>query len=190
MTAVRTSGKSLYTLFADGLRDVWSAELTIALLCAASLAQSAVLPDGTGKAETVKLCGRCHSLDQAVSLRQEQAGWAETISKMVNLGAQGSEDDLNTVLNYLVKFYGPGPGAGASGEARSTNVTPSVNGSSSTVDSASRPARAVNAKIASLPAGGAAIDPAKEWRTYGHDPGALRFSPLKQITPENVANSR
>ena len=107
MTAVRTSGKSLYTLFADGLRDVWSAELTIAFLCAASLAQSAVLPDGPGKAETVKLCGRCHSLDQAVSLRQEQAGWAETISKMVNLGAQGSEDDLNTVLNYLVKFYGP-----------------------------------------------------------------------------------
>ena len=62
-----------------------------------------------------------------------------------------------------------------------------MNGSSSTVDNASRPARAVNAKVASLPAGGAAIDPAKEWRTYGHDPGALRFSPLKQITPENVS---
>ena len=61
-----------------------------------------------------------------MSLRQEQAAWAETISKMVNLGAQGSEDDLNTVLNYLVKFYGPGPGAGASGEARSASITPSV----------------------------------------------------------------
>ena len=25
-----------------------------------------------------------------------------------------------------------------------------------------------------------------EWPTYGHDPGGMRFSPLKQITPANV----
>jgi quinoprotein glucose dehydrogenase len=25
-----------------------------------------------------------------------------------------------------------------------------------------------------------------EWPTYGHDPGGMRFSPLTQITPENV----
>ena len=28
--------------------------------------------------------------------------------------------------------------------------------------------------------------PSTEWPTYGHDPGGMRFSPLKQITPENV----
>src|ERR1700722_11967325 len=28
---------------------------------------------------------------------------------------------------------------------------------------------------------------AKEWPTYGHDSGGMRFSPLKQITPANVA---
>ncbi|MGH9372896.1 MAG: PQQ-binding-like beta-propeller repeat protein, partial [Vicinamibacterales bacterium] len=26
-----------------------------------------------------------------------------------------------------------------------------------------------------------------EWRSHGRDPGAQRFSPLTQITPENVA---
>src|SRR6476469_4436079 len=26
----------------------------------------------------------------------------------------------------------------------------------------------------------------KEWPTYGHDPGGMRFSPLTQITPANV----
>src|SRR3954453_19093702 len=26
----------------------------------------------------------------------------------------------------------------------------------------------------------------KEWPTYGHDPGGMRFSPLTEITPENV----
>jgi len=29
-------------------------------------------------------------------------------------------------------------------------------------------------------------NPAKEWPTYGHDAGAMRFSPLTQITPANV----
>ena len=27
----------------------------------------------------------------------------------------------------------------------------------------------------------------KEWPTYGHDPGGMRFSPLTEITPENVS---
>src|ERR1700693_4707819 len=35
-------------------------------------------------------------------------------------------------------------------------------------------------------AGAAPTDPAKEWRTYGHDPGGMRFSPLTQLTPANV----
>ena len=29
-------------------------------------------------------------------------------------------------------------------------------------------------------------DSSKEWPTYGHDPGGMRFSPLTQITPANV----
>src|SRR5579863_8895300 len=28
----------------------------------------------------------------------------------------------------------------------------------------------------------------KEWPTYGHDSGGMRYSPLKQITPANVSN--
>ncbi len=30
-------------------------------------------------------------------------------------------------------------------------------------------------------------DLSKEWPTYGHDPGAMRFSPLTEITPANVS---
>ena len=42
---------------------------------------------------------------------------------------------------------------------------------------------------AALAQSGAAQSPAasKEWPTYGHDPGGLRFSPLTQITPANVS---
>ena len=30
-------------------------------------------------------------------------------------------------------------------------------------------------------------DSSKEWPTYGHDPGGMRFSPLTQLTPANVS---
>ena len=36
-------------------------------------------------------------------------------------------------------------------------------------------------------AGGQTPDLAREWPTYGHDPGGMRFSPLTQITPANVS---
>ena len=32
----------------------------------------------------------------------------------------------------------------------------------------------------------AAAAPIKDWPTVGHDPGSMKFSPLTQITPENV----
>lgn len=138
----------------------------------------------------MKLCGKCHSLDQTVSLRQGQTAWAESISKMINLGAQGSNEDFNTVLQYLVKFYGPvnGPSAPDSGGARPGVVPGSPGAPEPTALPASKIPSASHAKAARLPDGGYPADPAKEWSTYGHDSASTRFSPLKQITPENVAN--
>src|SRR5258708_8160350 len=31
------------------------------------------------------------------------------------------------------------------------------------------------------------VEGSKEWPTYGHDSGGMRFSPLTQITPANVS---
>ena len=47
------------------------------------------------------------------------------------------------------------------------------------------------AAAAALTAGQETVRPrtptaAQEWRTYGHDPGGMRFSPVAQITPANV----
>ena len=170
------------------------AKLMLTISCGSALMNAADLPDGSGKAETVKLCGRCHSLEMTTSLRQGQAGWTETISKMVNLGAQGNEEELQAVLNYLAKFYGPVNGALAAGSAgRAETAAP--------VTTAERrgafatgckycvsPAEAGRCgSIADHTAKGVPADAAKEWQTYGHDSGGMRFSPLKQITPENVS---
>ena len=151
-----------------------SSILILALFSAASLSSAAVLPDGPGKAETVKLCGKCHTLDQAISLRQGQAGWTQTIAKMVNLGAEGSNEDFNRVLRYLVKYYG----AADAGGPAATRMEPAAESAST---------RDASVTEASLPAGGITPDLASEWSTYGHDAGGMRFSPLKQITPYNVS---
>jgi len=42
------------------------------------------------------------------------------------------------------------------------------------------------AQKAASPATPATYAASTEWPTYGHDPGGMRFSPLKQITPANV----
>jgi competence protein ComEA len=79
--------------------------LFAALLCVA--AASADLPPGPGKDELVKVCGNCHSPEQAASLRQSRAAWEEELTKMVNMGAQGSDDDYTAILGYLTKNFGP-----------------------------------------------------------------------------------
>jgi competence protein ComEA len=65
----------------------------------------AQLPEGPGKEETEKLCKQCHELERSVSLRQDRAGWQTTIDKMVSLGAQGTDKELEAVLDYLARTY-------------------------------------------------------------------------------------
>ena len=59
------------------------------------------LPEGPGKAETVKVCGVCHEPLRAASVRLTRDGWQDLIAKMISLGAKGSDEDLEKVLDYL-----------------------------------------------------------------------------------------
>ena len=65
------------------------------------------LPAGFGKDTTVRVCGRCHSPERAASVHQNRGEWEDTVTKMLRLGAQGSDDELDEVLTYLTAHYGP-----------------------------------------------------------------------------------
>ena len=70
------------------------------------------LPDGPGRAATIRVCGKCHSPERAASLHQRRSAWEDTIVKMVKLGAQGSDEELEAILNYLSSHFAtelPGP---------------------------------------------------------------------------------
>jgi competence ComEA-like helix-hairpin-helix protein len=52
-------------------------------------------------------CARCHPLDRVTAMRRSRAQWEETITTMITArGAQVSDDDFTTILDYLVKEYG------------------------------------------------------------------------------------
>jgi competence protein ComEA len=70
-------------------------------------AVKADLPEGYGKTATVQVCGKCHSPERATSLHQSDSEWEETITKMVKLGARGSDDDFDAVFVYLTQHFGP-----------------------------------------------------------------------------------
>jgi competence protein ComEA len=82
----------------------------VSFLFATTLFTSSVLaeiPPGPGHDETGKVCGKCHSPEQATSLKQSKTAWEETISKMVNLGSEGTDEEYEAILNYLVRNFGP-----------------------------------------------------------------------------------
>jgi quinoprotein glucose dehydrogenase len=130
----------------------------------------------------------------ATSLRQQEARWAETISKMVNLGAEGSQDDFANILKYLTQHFGPRDGGATPDptapagtlEPRISSQTKDAYGARATNVASKLPKTADPSELAKISNGKIPTDRAKEWWTYGHDSGAMRFSPLNKITPENV----
>lgn len=60
-----------------------------------------VLPDAPGRDVTVKVCAGCHAAETVASVRHPPEGWRDVIAKMVAAGAEGTEQELETVFQYL-----------------------------------------------------------------------------------------
>src|SRR5688572_31465297 len=81
------------------------------ILCAviAASASAQDMPEGPGKALIERLCKNCHEPEKAVTERLSREDWAKTLDKMVESGAEGTEAEFNTILDYLAKNFGPEP---------------------------------------------------------------------------------
>jgi competence ComEA-like helix-hairpin-helix protein len=89
------------------MREFLLATVVVVLLAAASvppgsvLAAQDVLPNALGKDVTVKLCANCHAAETVASVRHTPEGWRDVIAKMVAAGAEGTQQELETVHQYL-----------------------------------------------------------------------------------------
>jgi competence protein ComEA len=64
-------------------------------------------PPGDGRETTLRLCGKCHSPTIVLAYGQKRAGWEKTITKMVRLGAVGSDEDFTDIADYLTANFPP-----------------------------------------------------------------------------------
>jgi competence protein ComEA len=64
------------------------------------------LPDGKGKDAVQKLCVGCHELDAVTGSLRTRIGWKQNVDDMIARGAEGSDEDMAAVVEYLTKFFG------------------------------------------------------------------------------------
>jgi competence protein ComEA len=62
--------------------------------------------DDKNAATYTRVCSTCHDAQRILSNRRTKDQWGEVIDKMVERGAQGTDDDFAAVQDYLVTRYG------------------------------------------------------------------------------------
>src|SRR5260221_3930111 len=90
----------------------------VALLLAAAAplhAQAPALPPGEGRDLVAVACTQCHGLNTIMAIRDGSPGWRQFVNYMILKGAQMTERETDTVVQYLTANFGPNspPVAGA-----------------------------------------------------------------------------
>lgn len=76
----------------------------LAMPCFASSGTSR-LPDGPGKTTVQRICSGCHPAEIVLGRRDTKQGWAQLVSDMVDKGANGTDAEFNTIIDYLAKHF-------------------------------------------------------------------------------------
>ncbi|HEV2444666.1 MAG TPA: helix-hairpin-helix domain-containing protein [Candidatus Sulfopaludibacter sp.] len=76
------------------------------MMAASLVAAAQELPDGKGKEQVIKICSDCHEIGTVIGSRNTRIGWQRTVEDMVSRGAEGSEEDMAAVVDYLTRFFG------------------------------------------------------------------------------------
>jgi competence ComEA-like helix-hairpin-helix protein len=62
--------------------------------------------DAKGAAAFARVCSLCHDGARILSNRRSKSQWTEVIEKMMERGAQVSDEDFEVVMDYLLRHYG------------------------------------------------------------------------------------
>src|SRR6267154_6610410 len=88
---------------------VFGSLAALSLAAAAPLhAQTApALPPGEGRDIVAVACTQCHGLTTIMAIRDGSAGWRQFVNYMIMKGAQVSDREADTVVQYLTTSFGP-----------------------------------------------------------------------------------
>jgi hypothetical protein len=64
------------------------------------------LPDGPGKDLLSTVCTQCHTLNRITEKKLSKDEWNDIVDRMASKGAKASDQEFDTIVNYLVKNFG------------------------------------------------------------------------------------
>ena len=64
------------------------------------------LPEGDGKQVTERVCAACHDKETAVGARHDKPEWQKVVDDMAARGADATDAELKTIVEYLTKYFG------------------------------------------------------------------------------------
>jgi cytochrome c5 len=65
------------------------------------------LPDGDGKAIAMENCQACHKLTNLTKAHKSLDDWKDTVQTMIDRGANVPAEQVDTLVQYLAKNFGP-----------------------------------------------------------------------------------
>jgi mono/diheme cytochrome c family protein len=84
--------------------------LVVSTTALPAIAQDDVtLPDGAGKPIVQRMCVGCHSLKTVTSKHATKDQWSTIVQQMVSRGADGTDEEIEIVVDYLAKNFPPLP---------------------------------------------------------------------------------
>src|SRR5690349_8240270 len=80
------------------------------------------LPPGKGKEIVQQQCISCHAVKVVTGKRATKDQWATLVDQMITRGAQVEDEDIDDLVDYLAKNFGPSapaPGSAANKDTAS-----------------------------------------------------------------------
>jgi competence protein ComEA len=103
--------RSLWSRLGIGLQHILSARKVFqlaAVFCCVLPAQSKPpqLPVAQGREVVLKICAMCHEIGTVIASRRTRIGWERTVDDMIGRGAEGSDAEMDAVVEYLTAYFG------------------------------------------------------------------------------------
>ena len=70
-------------------------------LTSPAAAQQAATEATTPEAAVTKVCAACHSMELVTDTPRDYDAWHETVQKMIDRGARGTQEEFGLVMDYL-----------------------------------------------------------------------------------------
>jgi mono/diheme cytochrome c family protein len=99
--------KAVLSFVLVGLVIVW-----LAVACGGAEEEPTLPPgeyggDLSGQELLQARCTRCHGLDPVEAASKTEAEWEDTVQRMIGKGAELTDAEADTLVQYLTETYGP-----------------------------------------------------------------------------------